>query len=148
MALWSIARGQALILFLMPCRGLTFTQISQLVRDMAAGLEHMHGLGLAHHDLKPPNVLLFADATVPGGVRAKLADLGLAGPLEQTRLEAGRCEDRHWKRRQRRRAELHPGPLMHGSHLVSTCIVPAYSRDSMPGELCNFACSIAARRLR
>lgn len=47
------------------------------LRQMAVGLQQLHSISVAHQDLKPSNVLLFA-----GRTSAKLADLGRA---------AGRC---------------------------------------------------------
>lgn len=51
-----------------------------MVASVAAGLDHIHARGLLHRDVKPGNVLLDADGQV------KLADLGLAGGADLTRL--------------------------------------------------------------
>lgn len=49
----------------------TATQITNLVSDLAGGLKELHGLGIAHRDIKPDNIFLTVD-------RAKLGDLGSA----------------------------------------------------------------------
>lgn len=43
-----------------------------VVRDVAAGLAHAHAKGILHRDVKPENVLIFADG------RAALCDFGVA----------------------------------------------------------------------
>ena len=74
------------------CRDLSIQDIYQILADMCEGLLDMHALGLSHHDVKGANVLLFLDHQTDGSVRvrAKIGDLGLAGPLEQTRGRAQR----------------------------------------------------------
>ena len=54
---------------------LSATEVSEVFRDMVAGVQAAHEAGLVHRDLKPGNVLL---ATVDGRVTAKIADFGLA----------------------------------------------------------------------
>jgi len=51
-----------------------------LLRDVARALEHAHGQGVIHRDVKPGNIMLSADGTV------KLADLGLARGQEPSDL--------------------------------------------------------------
>ncbi|MBX3471640.1 MAG: serine/threonine protein kinase, partial [Planctomycetes bacterium] len=61
-------------------------QAAEVVRAVALGLAHAHGLGVLHRDLKPANVLLPA-----GGGPPRLADFGLAGfsfDLSRSRLTA------------------------------------------------------------
>ncbi len=52
----------------------------QLIRDVARALEHAHGQGVIHRDVKPGNIMLSGDGTV------KLADLGLARGQEPSDL--------------------------------------------------------------
>jgi serine/threonine protein kinase len=48
---------------------------ARIISQVAEGLHYAHGQGMVHRDVKPGNVLV-----TPEG-RAKLSDLGLAGPL-------------------------------------------------------------------
>ncbi len=54
---------------------LSMEEAARIVSQVAVGLEHAHQQGLVHRDVKPGNVLV-----TPEG-RAKLSDLGLAGPI-------------------------------------------------------------------
>ena len=56
-------------------RFLSMEQAASIISQVAAGLQHAHEQGLVHRDVKPANVLVTRDG------RAKLSDLGLAGPL-------------------------------------------------------------------
>ena len=51
-----------------------------LVLQACAGLEHAHAAGLVHRDVKPQNLLVRGDDTL------KIADFGIARPLDATQL--------------------------------------------------------------
>jgi len=48
-----------------------------IVQGVARALEHAHGRGIVHRDIKPDNIMVASDGTV------KLADLGLARSVEK-----------------------------------------------------------------
>nr|PNR36423.1 hypothetical protein PHYPA_022274 [Physcomitrium patens] len=52
-------------------------QLLQLMRDIVAGLAHLHAVGIVHRDLKPHNVLVSNGRIL----QAKLADMGLSKHL-------------------------------------------------------------------
>ncbi|XP_066390758.1 serine/threonine-protein kinase/endoribonuclease IRE1-like [Miscanthus floridulus] len=58
--------------------GLPSTHLLKLMRDVVAGLVHLHNLGIIHRDLKPQNVLISAE----GPIRAKLSDMGISKHLQ------------------------------------------------------------------
>ncbi|GAX73923.1 hypothetical protein CEUSTIGMA_g1373.t1 [Chlamydomonas eustigma] len=47
-------------------------------REIAAGMQHLHSLGIIHGDLKPGNVLLKKEGSTRNGFVAKVGDFGLA----------------------------------------------------------------------
>ena len=71
--------GEALSLTLK--RGpLRSERVGLMVRDLGAALDHLHGHGVVHRDVKPGNVLLRKDGVT------KLVDLGIATAADQTRI--------------------------------------------------------------
>jgi eukaryotic-like serine/threonine-protein kinase len=71
--------GEALSLTLK--RGpLRSERVGLMVRDLGAALDHLHGHGVVHRDVKPGNVLLRKDGVT------KLVDLGIATASDQTRI--------------------------------------------------------------
>jgi eukaryotic-like serine/threonine-protein kinase len=55
-------------------------RVAAIARDLGEALDHVHGEGVVHRDVKPGNVLLRDDGI------AKLADLGIAVSVDQTRV--------------------------------------------------------------
>lgn len=49
-----------------------------LMKQLASALAATHKKRILHRDLKPDNIMLVRDDTLPGGVRAKILDFGIA----------------------------------------------------------------------
>jgi tRNA A-37 threonylcarbamoyl transferase component Bud32 len=72
-----LVSGASLRALLSSSERLSIDDTLSVARQMAAALEHLHGHGLVHRDVKPGNILITPDGT------AKLCDMGLARPVEQ-----------------------------------------------------------------
>lgn len=59
--------------------GLPSAQLLKLMRDVVAGIVHLHSLGIIHRDLKPQNVLISKE----GPLSAKLSDMGISKRLQE-----------------------------------------------------------------
>jgi eukaryotic-like serine/threonine-protein kinase len=55
-------------------------RVASMVRDVGSALDHAHGQGVVHRDVKPGNVLMRHDGVT------KLVDLGIATAQDHTRL--------------------------------------------------------------
>ena len=73
-------QGESLAELLARRRLLPASEAVELALQVCAGLEHAHGQGLVHRDVKPANLLVRADGVV------KIADFGIAHAVESTRL--------------------------------------------------------------
>ena len=56
--------------------------VCRLLQQAASALEASHQVGIVHRDLKPANLFLVADPEVPGGMRVKVLDFGIAKLVE------------------------------------------------------------------
>jgi eukaryotic-like serine/threonine-protein kinase len=79
-----LVEGKSLGL-IMETETLDIKRIVRLVAHLLRGLEHAHGMGLVHRDLKPDNVLVEADGT-PDEV-ARIVDFGIATLQKDDTLE-------------------------------------------------------------
>jgi len=59
---------------------LTLTEVRQLVTQVAGVLEEAHGLGIAHRDIKPHNIMLLG---ATGELFSKVLDFGIAKPIDE-----------------------------------------------------------------
>ncbi|RLN35978.1 serine/threonine-protein kinase/endoribonuclease IRE1a-like [Panicum miliaceum] len=73
-----ISNGKRIDVELWTQDGLPSAQLLKLMRDVVAGLVHLHNLGIIHRDLKPQNVLISTE----GPIRAKLSDMGISKLLQ------------------------------------------------------------------
>jgi serine/threonine protein kinase/serine phosphatase RsbU (regulator of sigma subunit)/tetratricopeptide (TPR) repeat protein len=58
--------------------GLNFTQIADVLKQIAQALAHSHSKGILHRDLKPTNILLFSRDSQ---LQVKLLDFGLSSAM-------------------------------------------------------------------
>lgn len=72
--------GQPLDRLIEESKGLPPAQVSSIVRQIAAALDHAHAHGKKHRDVKPSNIILGPDG------HATLTDFGLVHSADGTRL--------------------------------------------------------------
>lgn len=65
--------------------GLPTAEVVRIAAEIGAALDHAHGKGLMHRDVKPANILLDAEGDA---ARAVLADFGVARAADDTSLTA------------------------------------------------------------
>ena len=71
-----LARGETLSELIVRDGPLARTRVIAIVRQLLAGLEHAHGVGLIHRDLKPENVIVECDHH--GAETPRIVDFGIA----------------------------------------------------------------------
>lgn len=76
-------RGMTLRYLLSQTGKLPYTAALRLARQVTAGLQAAHEVGVLHRDIKPENVIL-----TPQG-NAKLMDFGIARPLRKGEIQSG-----------------------------------------------------------
>jgi serine/threonine-protein kinase len=74
-----LLRGETLTQFFMRHGGtLDPAVVQQLGSQILGALDAAHVVGVVHRDLKPDNIFLVRDPGLPGGVRVKVLDFGIA----------------------------------------------------------------------
>jgi len=73
-----LLRGEELSSFLARRRPLDASLAVQIAIQMLAALNATHLVGVIHRDLKPDNIFLVHDPGVPGAIRIKILDFGIA----------------------------------------------------------------------
>jgi serine/threonine-protein kinase len=74
-----LLRGETLTSFFMRNGGpLDPAVVQQIAAQILAALDAAHVVGVVHRDLKPDNIFLVRDPGLPGGIRVKILDFGIA----------------------------------------------------------------------
>ncbi|HEX6467912.1 MAG TPA: serine/threonine-protein kinase [Streptosporangiaceae bacterium] len=69
---------------LIPATGFVPGQVTEMVAQLVAGLDHLHRAGIVHRDLKPENVLVAGEQPL----RLVITDFGLSKVIEQSMVFA------------------------------------------------------------
>jgi serine/threonine protein kinase len=73
--------GESLAARLESCGRMLPGDAIEIARQIASALEAAHAAGVLHRDLKPDNIFIVHDPSMPDGMRAKVIDFGLAKVL-------------------------------------------------------------------
>jgi serine/threonine-protein kinase len=73
-----LLEGESLATRLKRVRRIREASIAEIVRQICGTVGAAHAANIIHRDLKPDNIFLVPDAMLPGGVRVKVLDFGIA----------------------------------------------------------------------
>lgn len=71
-------QGQSLEAYLTERKRVGYRDLLPVLLQLTRAIEVAHRSGIIHRDLKPSNVMLVSDPLVPGGLRVKVVDFGIA----------------------------------------------------------------------
>ena len=76
--------GESLTSRLENCGRMLPQDAIEIARQIASAVEAAHAAGVLHRDLKPDNIFIVKDSSMPDGLRVKILDFGLAKVLAET----------------------------------------------------------------